>query len=98
MVSVSVNLLIKRALFGDKQVQELDALIEKGAGSLMRIDIKSGVMVASDFFNGLDCWRERFGAVTQDPWLIYGGSSRQRRERGHVVPWNDMDALLNQMV
>ncbi|MFK7997349.1 MAG: ATP-binding protein, partial [Granulosicoccus sp.] len=82
----------------DKQGHELDALIETGSGSLMGIEIKSGATVASDFFNGLDHWRERLGSVTLDPWLIYGGNSRQRRERGHVVPWNDMDALLNEMV
>ena len=82
----------------DKQGHELDALIETGYGSLMGIEIKSGATVASDFFNGLDYWRERLGSVTLDPWLVYGGDSRQRRERGHVVPWNDMDPLLNQMI
>lgn len=82
----------------DKQGHELDALIEKGSGSLMGIEIKSGATVASDFFNGLDYWREQLSSVTLDPWLIYGGDSRQRRERGHVVPWNEMDALLTEMV
>ena len=82
----------------DKQGHELDALIEMGSGSLMGIEIKSGATLASDYFNGLDYWRERLGSVTLDPWLIYGGETRQRRERGHVVPWNNMQALLREMV
>ena len=82
----------------DKQGHELDALIESGSGGLMGIEIKSGATIANEFFNGLDYWRERLGSDTIDPWLIYGGDNRQRRERGHVVPWNDMDALLDEIV
>jgi predicted AAA+ superfamily ATPase len=82
----------------DKQGHELDALIETGSDMLMGIEIKSGATVASDFFNDLDYWRERLGTAKLEPWLIYGGDSRQRRKRGHVVPWNEMDTLLNVMV
>jgi len=82
----------------DKQGHELDAVIEMGSQSLMGIEIKSGATIASDFFNGLDYWRERLSSIKLDPWMVYGGDSRQHRERGHVVPWNDMDALLNELV
>lgn len=82
----------------DKQGHELDAVIKMGSGSLMGIEIKSGATIASDFFNGLDYWSERLSSVKLDPWMIYGGDSRQRRERGHVVPWNDLNALLNKVI
>lgn len=82
----------------DKQGRELDALVETGFERVIGVEIKSGATVASDYFKGLDYWGERLSMVTLNPWLIYGGDSQQHRERGHVVPWNDMDALLNEVV
>lgn len=82
----------------DKQGHELDAVVEHGFGKLMGVEIKSGATIASDFFKNLDYWREHLTSVTLDPWMIFGGESRQRRERGHVVPWNDLDPLLDELV
>lgn len=82
----------------DKQGHELDAVIELGAKHLLGLEIKSGATIASDFFNGLDYWRTRLGSTTLEPWMIYGGDSHQRRQRAHVVPWNDLTELLSEVV
>jgi len=81
----------------DKQGHELDAVVEKGAGKLMGVEIKSGATIASDFFRNLDYWGEHLTSVALERWMIYGGDSHQRRERGHVVPWNDLPALLAEL-
>ncbi len=81
----------------DKQGHELDAVIESGQGQLTGIEIKSGATIASDFFNGLDYWRTRLSPATLDPWMIYGGDEEQIRQRGHVIPWSELQALLSKL-
>ena len=82
----------------DKQGHEIDAVIEPRPGELLAVEMKSGATVGSDFFAGLDYWRERLTSMTVHPWLVHGGEARQRRERGHVLPWNDLDPLLADVV
>ena len=82
----------------DKQGHEIDAVIEPRPGELLGIEMKSGATVASDFFSGLDYWRERLTSVTLHPWLVHGGETRQRRERGQVLPWNGLEPLLEEIV
>ena len=77
----------------DKQGHEIDALIETAPGTLHGIEMKSGATIASDFFNGLDYWRERLPNGDLHPWLIYGGATAQRRARGHALPWNGLEPL-----
>jgi len=82
----------------DKQGHEIDAVIEPRPGELLGIEMKSGATIAGDFFSGLDYWRERLTSMTVHPWLVHGGETRQRRERGYVLPWNDLEPLLADVV
>lgn len=82
----------------DKQGHEIDAVIEPRPGELLGIEMKSGATIGSDFFRGLDYWRERLPSMTVHPWLVHGGEGQQRRERGYVLPWNDLDPLLEDVV
>ena len=77
----------------DKEGREVDAVVES-AGVLHAIEIKSGQTVASDFFDNLDYWRRHGNGQPIKPWLVYGGDSAQRRERGTVVPWAQIQTLL----
>jgi len=79
----------------DKEGHEVDALVETDPGMFHAVEIKSGETVASDFFRGLDFWRAKLTQVTLTPWLIHGGSTRQDRTRATVLPWNDLDPLLD---
>ena len=100
LIKAQCNAGLKSSVYflRDKQGHELDAVIELGSGHLLGIEVKSGATIASDFFNGLDYWRTRISSATLDPWMIYGGDQEQNRQRGHVVPWNDMEALLNEVI
>ena len=82
----------------DKQGHEIDAVIEPRPGVLLGVEVKSGATVASDFFGGLDYWRKHLTSTTLQPWLVYGGDTRQNRERGQVLPWNDLEPLLADVV
>jgi len=77
----------------DREGHEIDALIETAPGTLHAVEVKSGETIASDFFAGLDYWRANLTRQTMIPWLVYGGSIRQDREKATVLPWNDLEPL-----
>jgi predicted AAA+ superfamily ATPase len=79
----------------DKQGHEVDAFIETAPNTFHAIEIKSGETIASDFFKGLDYWREKLPKQSITPWLIHGGTTRQDRENATVLPWNDLSPLLS---
>jgi len=77
----------------DKDGHEVDIVVERGQ-TLHGIEVKSGMTVASDSFEGLEFWRGL--AKEKDPrsWLIYGGSSTQSRSSITVLPWKNVGNLL----
>lgn len=77
----------------DKEGHEIDALIETGPNTFQAVEVKSGETIASDFFAGLDYWREKLTRQKLTPWLIHGGTAHQQRERATVLPWNALDPL-----
>jgi predicted AAA+ superfamily ATPase len=79
----------------DKTGHEIDAFVSTGPDAFAAVEIKAGETVAGDFFKDLDYWRKALaGKTTILPWLVYGGSAPQARERGTVLPWNDLGPLL----
>jgi len=91
---------IKPSLFflRDKQGHEVDALIETAPAFLHGVEVKSGETVAPDWFDGLSYWREQLPAgVTLQPWLLYGGSTAQARDKARVLPWTGLGPLLAQL-
>lgn len=81
----------------DKEGHEIDALIQTGPDTFHAVEIKSGETIAADFFTGLDYWRARLTRQTLTPWLIHGGTALQHREKATILPWNDLNPLLNQL-
>jgi predicted AAA+ superfamily ATPase len=79
----------------DKTGHEIDAVVETAPDRLHAVEMKSGQTVASDFFSGLDYWRERIPGKNFSAWLVYGGSQRQNRRNTTVLPWNGLDPLLD---
>ncbi|CAN5465665.1 hypothetical protein BH23VER1_BH23VER1_09040 [soil metagenome] len=77
----------------DKQGHEIDALVETGPTELQAIEVKSGEPVASDFFAGLNYWRDNIPGRSLTPWLVHGGTTRQDREQATVLPWTDLSPL-----
>ena len=82
----------------DKEGHEIDALIETGPNSFQAVEIKSGETIASDFFSGLDYWRTTLPHQSLTPWLIYGGTDNQVREKATVLPWTNLSPLLDTLV
>ena len=78
----------------DKEGHEIDAFVETAPNHFQAVEVKSGETVATDFFKGLDYWRGALKAVSITPWVVYGGGTHQDRERGHVLPWFDLDPML----
>lgn len=78
----------------DKSGHEIDAFVETAPSEYAAVEIKSGATIGSDFFKGLDFWRTHLPSLKIYPWLIYGGETRQNRERGTALPWNKMEPLL----
>jgi hypothetical protein len=97
LLKAQTNLGRKPSLYflRDKEGHEVDALIETSPGTFHAVEIKSGETVASDFFRGLDFWRAKLTGATVIPWLIHGGTTRQDRTRATVLPWNNLDPLLD---
>jgi predicted AAA+ superfamily ATPase len=79
----------------DRSGHEIDAVVETGPDRLDAIEMKSGQTVAADFFDGLDYWRAHLPGKDFRGWLVYGGQERQNRSNAAVVPWNDLEALLD---
>ena len=64
------------------------------AGRLLPIEVKSGMTIGSDWFDGLSRWRKLAGDRSLKPHLVYGGAERQSRAVAEVVPWAQIRELL----
>ena len=76
----------------DNTGAEVDILADR-AGTLLPIEVESGMTVASDWFDGLAKWRRLAGERAARPVLVYGGEVRQSREIAEVLPWSDIGEL-----
>ena len=73
----------------DSTGHEIDLLLDLGE-RLIPIEIKSGMTVASDAFQGLDYWRRLSGQPEAPGALVYAGDRAYRREGIVVHPWADL--------
>jgi hypothetical protein len=80
---------------GNLTLNDVDAFIETAPGKGHAVEIKSGSTITSDFFDGLDFWRQNLSDLQIQPWLVYGGETRQDRDRATVLPWRALDSLLD---
>jgi len=78
----------------DKQGHEIDALIETGPNTFQAAEIKSGMTVTSESFSGLKYWGSQLTEYKLHPWIVYGGETKQEREAATVLPWRDLEPLL----
>ncbi|TET33095.1 MAG: ATP-binding protein [Planctomycetota bacterium] len=70
----------------DSAGHEIDCLVDLGI-NLIPVEVKSAQTVASDFFKGIDYWRDLSGSAQGRAALIYGGDSAFRRKGVVVYPW-----------
>jgi predicted AAA+ superfamily ATPase len=81
----------------DKEGHEIDAFVETAPKRFHAVEIKSGETVATDFFKGLDYWRDALKGDAITPWVVYGGSAPQDRARGRVLPWSGLGPMLGEI-
>ena len=78
--------------FRDSRGLECDLLFETGHG-MCAIEIKSGATIASDYFNSLNRVAELIPEISTKA-VVYGGTTRQSRSVGEVVPFADLYGVL----
>lgn len=83
------------SFFRDARGLECDLLLES-AESIDAIEIKSGATFASDYFDSLDQISQVLPQVSTKA-VVYGGTERQTRQKGEVVPLHALPDFLNQL-
>jgi len=78
----------------DMQGHEIDCIIEKNFMTLIPIEIKSSKTFSSHFFDGLADWEKITKQENVQPYVVYGGTTSIKREKGHVFAWNDLARML----
>lgn len=72
----------------DAAGHEIDILLDQGR-RLVPIEVKSGETIASDFFKGLDFWRQLPEQEDAPCLLVYGGAESRTQRGVQVIPWQD---------
>lgn len=80
------------SFFRDRRGLECDLLLET-ANSIGAIEIKSGATIASDLFDALNAIEELVPKISMKA-AVYGGTERQSRSSGEVVPFDDLCDVL----
>jgi len=73
----------------DSTGHEVDLLLDLGR-RVIPVEVKSGMTVASDSFQGLDYWRKLSGQSQMPGALIYAGDRAYRRQGIVVHPWTGL--------
>lgn len=76
---------------------EVDCIIEHGT-NLVPIEIKSGMTVGTDFFDGLSYWNALAQADPKQGFVVYVGSERQSWGKGTVISWKMVDDILKNVL
>lgn len=74
---------------------EIDCVVEHDSLTIKPIEIKSGETISTDFFRGLDAWREISSVQSEHGYVIYGGSKSQDRQKGMVLSWQDAGSIID---
>jgi predicted AAA+ superfamily ATPase len=72
----------------DSAGHEVDLIIQDGQ-QLNIVEMKAGLTIMSDMFNGLTWWENLSGRKDLVKTLVYGGSENQNRSLGKVLSWKE---------
>jgi uncharacterized protein len=76
----------------DKTGHEVDCILER-ADKLFPIEIKAGMTINNDFFDGLAYWNELAHAKPENSFVVYGGTEIQKRSKGNVIGWPHISSI-----
>lgn len=72
----------------DSAGHEVDLIIQDGQ-QLNIVEMKAGLTIMSDMFNGLTWWENLSGRKDLVKTLVYGGNENQNRSLGKVLSWKE---------
>ncbi len=81
----------------DVQGHEVDVVIEKSFEKIIPVEIKSGMTIHGDFFKGLIDWAKITETAGEASYIVYGGNDRLEYKKSHIIPWNLIDAMLDEV-
>ncbi|MEX0848675.1 MAG: ATP-binding protein [Candidatus Dependentiae bacterium] len=80
--------------FRDSNQKEVDLIVEH-YGKITPVEIKASQTMDNRFFDTTIWFNEKIKSH-QKPIVIYGGNQLQKRSKGFVVPWNNVNYLIDQ--
>lgn len=78
----------------DKTGHEVDCIIERGS-SLFPVEIKAGLTITSDYFEGLNYWNNLAQANSNNSFIVYGGDKNQSRSLGNIISWRNVSTIFS---
>jgi len=78
--------------FRDTNQNEIDLIIETG-GKTIPVEIKASETMHSNFFDTA-LWFQEQARDVAEPVVVYGGMQNQQRSKGKVIPWKQLDMLI----
>ncbi|MCL1966771.1 MAG: hypothetical protein FWF67_02700, partial [Fibromonadales bacterium] len=70
---------------------EIDCIIDNGS-NIKSIEIKSSSTISSDFFKGLNFYKNL--NKTSEQYLVYGGKTNTSRNGIEIVNWKNILSIL----
>jgi predicted AAA+ superfamily ATPase len=77
----------------DSNRRDVDLIVEQ-ANRLKAVEIKAGKTIPKDFAKNLYYFHEIAGATPNELYLVYGGETGQQRTNMTVLPWHDVQKLI----
>jgi len=78
--------------YRDTNQNEIDLIIEMN-GEALPIEIKASESMNSKFFDTA-IWFQEQTKNSRIPIVIYGGNKVQKRTMGDIIPWNDVEKII----
>jgi predicted AAA+ superfamily ATPase len=78
----------------DRAGLEVDCILDRGT-ALVPIEVKAGLTLASDYFDGLAKFATLSGGLAAPGWVVYGGDRIERRSAATALPWRAINELID---
>jgi len=75
---------------------EVDCIVEK-LEEPISIEIKSSATYQGDYFKNLNYWNRLSEGTSDNSFLVYGGDQKLKLKMGSLVPWNEVETLIDKM-
>ncbi len=73
---------------------EVDAIVKLRSNNFP-VEIKTSNQIGPSLFRGIDKWNVSTSGDPDRSFLVYGGETHQTWRKGHVVPWRDIDTIID---